>query len=82
MDSPLKPEFEYFLAHKAELVKAYEGKFVVIKNQRVIGAFDDQPTAVAETQKTHALGTFLVQKVTPGDEAYTQTFHSRVAFLN
>lgn len=38
--------------------------------------------AVSETKKAHELGTFLVQKVAPGTEAYTQTFHSRVAFTN
>jgi len=33
-----------------------------------------------ETSKKFELGTFLVQKVEPGTESYTQTFHSRVAF--
>jgi hypothetical protein len=74
----LKREFEYYLANQQELVKKYNGKFVVIKNRQVIGAYDDEPTAVSETTKHHELGTFLVQKVSPGEEAYTQTFHSRV----
>ena len=81
MDSPLKREFEYFLANQAELVKKYNGRFVVIKNQAVIGVFDDQATAVTETSKSHELGTFLVQKVEPGSDVYSQTFHSRVAFV-
>lgn len=80
MESPLKKEFEYYLAHQGELVKKYNGQFVVIKNQAVLGAYADEPTAVAETTKAHELGTFLVQKVEPGEGAYTQTFHSRVAF--
>ena len=54
--------------------------FVVIKDKKVIGVYDDQATAVSETQKTHELGTFLVQKVEPGTDAHTQTFHSRVVF--
>lgn len=61
-------------------VKKYNGKFIVIKNRSVIGVYDDQATAVSETKKTHELGTFLVQKVEPGSEVYTQTFHSRVVF--
>lgn len=80
MESPLKREFDFFLANQAELVKKYNGKFIVIKNQVVIGAYDDQATAVSETKKAHELGTFLVQKVEPGDQSYTQTFHSRVTF--
>jgi hypothetical protein len=79
-ESPLKREFDYYRSHQAELVEQYNGKFVVIKNLAVIAAYGDHATAVFETAKTHELGTFLVQKVEPGDEAYTQTFHSRVAF--
>lgn len=80
MASPLKPEFDYYLTNQVELVKQYNGKFVAIKNKKVIGVYEDQATAIAETGKTEELGTFLVQKVTPGKEDYTQTFHSRVAF--
>lgn len=82
MESPLKREFEYYLAHQRKLVELYDGRFVVVKNAAVIGVYDDQATAVFETSKTEELGTFLVQKVAPGDSAYTQTFHSRVAFAS
>lgn len=80
MESPLKQEFEYYLTNQAELVRQYEGKFVVIRDRKVVGVYDDQATAVAETSKKFELGTFLVQKVEQGSGAYTQTFHSRVAF--
>ena len=81
MASPLQKEFEYYLAHQAEMVSRYNGKFVVLKDGKVVGVYDSELAAVTETQKTHRLGTFLVQKVEPGEGAYTQTFHSRVAFL-
>jgi len=77
--SPLKAEYDYYLANKAEMVKKYNGKFIVIKGGRVLGAYDDAGSAVTVTQKTEALGTFLVQEVEPGDSV-TQSFHSRVAF--
>jgi len=80
MTSPLKAEFDFYLANQAEMVKKYNGKFIVIKNRQVIGVFDDQVKAVEETVKKEELGTFLVQKVEPGEGAYTQTFHSRVTF--
>jgi hypothetical protein len=80
MDSPLKREFEYYLAHQEELVQKYNGKVIAIKDQRVLGAYQDAATAVAETRKKYELGSFLVQKVEPGSDSYTQTFHSRVAF--
>lgn len=79
-DSTLKAEFQYYLDHQDELVRQYEGKFVVIKGGNVLGAYDDELTAVTETTKSEEIGTFLVQKVSRGTTDYTQTFHSRVAF--
>jgi len=76
----LEKEFAYYLAHQDELVAKYNGKYIVIKDGEVLGSYDDELTAVAETQKSHELGSFLVQKVSPGTEDYTQTFHSRVTF--
>lgn len=80
MSSVLKKEFEYYLAHQAEIVAQHNGKFVVIKDCQITGAYDNELAAINETKRTHAPGTFLVQKVEPGDTAYTRTFHSRVAF--
>ena len=80
MPSQLQDEFEYYLAHQAELVEKYNGRFVVIKDDDIIGVYDDEIVAITETQKTHELGSFLVQKVEPGESSYTQTYHSRVAF--
>jgi hypothetical protein len=82
MESVLKKEFEYYLANQDELVRKYNGQYIAIKNREVIGVFDDESTAVAETAKKHQLGTFLVQKVEPGSGAYTQTYHSRVLFAH
>jgi len=80
MSKPLEKEFKYYVAHQAELVSKHKGKWIVIKSHEVIGVYDDEPSAIRETQKNHKLGTFLVQLVEPGAESYTRTFHSRVAF--
>jgi hypothetical protein len=80
MPIPLEKEFQYYLAHQQELVSKYDGKVVVIRDQKVIGTFDDEMSAIAETSKQHPLGTFLVQTVSAGSAGHTQTFHSRVAF--
>ncbi len=76
----LEKEFRFYIDHQEDMVEQYDGKVIVIKEGLVLGAYDDELTAVTETKKTHQLGTFLVQRVSPGDAAYTQTFHSRVAF--
>lgn len=80
MSDNLEKEFEFYLANQNELVKKYNGKYIVIKNCTVIGAYDSESEAIAKTSKEHPLGTFLVQKCEPGAESYTQTYHSRVAF--
>jgi len=80
MSSPLQKEFQFYLDHQDEMVAKYEGRFIVIKGGEVLGAYDDELSAIGETQKSHELGTFLVQEVSKGTSAYTQTFHSRVVF--
>lgn len=80
MEKPLEMEFNYYLEHQDELVERYNGRILVIKNQRVIGDYDSEPEAIEETSKQEEMGTFLVQKCEPGTSAYTAIYHSRVAF--
>jgi len=76
----LEREFKYYVKHQDELVEKYNGKFIVIKDCKVIGAFDSELEAIEKTAEQYELGTFLVQKCEPGSESYTQTYHSRVVF--
>lgn len=78
-DSQLRDELEYFKANQVELVEKYEGKFLVIKNQKIQGVYDTEMDAYTDAKKKFELGTFLIQQCLPGQESYTQTFHSRVA---
>ena len=80
MSVPLQQEFDFYLANQDEMVAKYDGKIIVLKNEEVLGVYEDELTAIAETRKEHQLGTFLVQRVSEGDEAYTATFQSRVTF--
>ena len=80
MTNPLEKEFKYYIDHQDEMVKKYDGKVIVIKDGTVLGAYDDDLTAITETRKTHDAGTFLVQRVSAGSDDISQTFHSRVAF--
>ena len=77
---PLEKEFDFFVKNQDELVKKHRGKYIVIKNQAVIGVYDELNEAITETSKKEQRGTFLVQKCEPGKAAYTQTYHSRVHF--
>ena len=76
----MRRDFEYYLKNQDELVKKYNGRVVVIKDCQVIGDYDSELKAVIETSKVHEMGTFMVQKCSPGPDDYTVTFHSRVDF--
>lgn len=79
MENTLKNEFQFYKENQTELVSKYEGRFIVIKNEKVIGDYDSEIEAYQETQKTHKLGSFLIQKAEEGKDSYSQTFYSRVS---
>jgi len=79
IDSYLQKQLDYFKSYQDELVKKYEGKFLVIKDQEIQGVYNTEIEAYTDAKKKFELGTFLIQQCLPGQESYTQTFHSRVA---
>ena len=80
VNQALQIELEYFKGHQEELVKKYEGRFLVIKDRTVQGVYDTEISAYEFASKNFTLGTFLIQHCLPGQESYTQTFHSRATF--
>lgn len=74
----LHDEFEFFIQNQERLVRRYDGQFIVIKNQEVIGSYPSEWKAYTETVKAHALGTFLIQKCEPGPSAYMVHLHPQI----
>ncbi len=77
----LEKEFKYYLDQQDELVKKYNGYTLVIIGEEVVDAYKNDEEAYFESEKKYGLGNFLLQRCTPGDEAYTATFHSRVGVI-
>ena len=75
VQNPLQKELDYFKAHQAEISLEYKGKFVVIKDQQVQGAFSSEFEALTTAQEKFELGTFLIQQALPGEDIYTETLH-------
>ena len=71
----LEKEFKFYQDNKEKFLVEYEGKFIVIKGNEVIGVFKDRLEAIEKTKQKHELGTFLVQEVVKDD---VLVFHSRV----
>ncbi len=66
MSINLQRERAYYLAHHDILSQLYDGHFIVIKGEVVIGAYDDAAWAALKTRKRFAGGAFLVEKVAAG----------------
>jgi hypothetical protein len=76
----LDKEFQYYLDNQNDLVRKYDGRYIVIVDEEVVGEYDDYSQALSHSLPKYEMGTFLVQKCSPGDKDYTLIFHSRVAF--
>lgn len=76
----LEKEYNYFLKNKESLLKKYENKFIVIVGEDIIESFDSQDDALREASKKYSLGSFLIQKVSKGEEDVSQKFFSMVYF--
>ena len=73
--------FKYYLDHQDALVKEYDGKYIIITKDGVMGAFDSVRDGYDAALNRFGKGNFMLQLCTPGDSAYSQHyFTSRVAF--
>lgn len=79
-ENVLKKDFEYYLKNQDKLVEEFNGTVLIIKNCQVIGNYDTEIEALKAMKGLHELGTYLIQKCSPGDKDYTMKFHSRVYF--
>ncbi|MCQ2338316.1 MAG: DUF5678 domain-containing protein [Paludibacteraceae bacterium] len=77
----LDKEFAFYLEHQYELVSLYDGKYVMVVGENVVGAYDSVGEACHIGKQKYGAGNFLLQLCTPGDSAYTITYHSRAKFV-
>ena len=41
----LEKEMAYYIEHQAELLKRYEGKYILIKGEKIIGVYESEEKA-------------------------------------
>lgn len=68
--------FSFFKSNIDDLCEKFHGKYISIKNNAVLGAFDSFDLAYNETKKTEELGTFLIMHCVKDDEANVNNFYS------
>lgn len=59
----LDKERKYFESKRANWLKEYFGKCVLIKDENLIGIFDNQTDTLIEGARRFGKGSFLVRKV-------------------
>jgi len=57
----LEQEFQYFVEHQYELVKSYNNKYIVIKDQQVVADFYSVISAYKFALKNFPIGSFLIK---------------------
>lgn len=76
----LEKEFDFYLKHQEEFLPKYNGKYIVLVGNKVVGAYDDFSNAVHSSKNVYKPGTFLIQLCTPGNSAYTIRSCFRTSF--
>ena len=71
-------DFNYFIENMAELYRKYGHKFIVVKNQNILGAYDDFMIAYENTLNTEEIGTFLIQECFDDVEKMVNHFQGNV----
>lgn len=67
----LTKELRFFKEHQEELLEQYRGKVLVLRGQKVVGAYDTVLAAYLDAKAKHPPGSFMVQRCEPGPGAYT-----------
>lgn len=76
----LEKEYKFYKENLSGLLLQYKAKYIVIRDLKVVGAYDTEKTAYEEAVKKWDLGTFLIKHCIPEQDEVVQTFHSRVIF--
>lgn len=63
MGELLDKQYKYYLEHKDEILEKYEGRYVVIHDEEVVGSFESDRDAYVYCVTHFKMGTFFSQLV-------------------
>jgi hypothetical protein len=72
----LKKNLDWYIAHQGELADKYDGKVLLIVDERLIAAFDTMQEAYLTALKSFPPGTFSLQPCSPTADSYTLMLYS------
>lgn len=65
-------EYNWYKENKSNLLTKFKDKYIVIKDNKVIGSYNTEANAYIESvENSHKVGTFLIQKVSVDDASIT-----------
>lgn len=64
-------DYKWFMSNLQKLFREYGYAYLAIKDEKVLGAYDNYAQGVKETLKTEPLGSFIVQQCAPDDSFFT-----------
>jgi hypothetical protein len=73
---PLKKNLDWYIANQQELSKKYNGKILLIVDQRLVDVFDSMESAYTAAMKSYAPGTFTLQPCSPDPDSYLLMLYS------
>jgi len=73
---PLKKNLDWYIANQRELSAKYNGKVLLIVDQKLVEAFTSMENAYQTALKSYAPGTFTLQPCSPDPDSYTLTLYS------
>ena len=77
----LDKNYDWFSSNLHELVKIYDGQYLVIKDCKIIGVYPTFDNAFIETNKNETPGTYIIQLCSLDEEKIARTYHTlRVNF--
>ncbi len=64
----LEKERQFFEQNRSEWLKSAAGKFVLIKNDELVGLFDNPTAALSEGARRFGIESFLVRQVEESEQ--------------
>lgn len=76
----LEKEFKYYIENQNRLLEKYNGKYLVIVGNEIVGNYNTANEALLNSDLKYKAGTYLIQHCTPGTNAYTIRSFSHISY--
>jgi hypothetical protein len=73
---PLQKNLDWYIANQQELSAKFDGKVLLIVDQKLIAAFESVSDAYVAAIKDYAPGSFTLQPCSTGPESYTLVLYN------